>query len=87
MMMLGVLMFILGRVITGFLTLGIVAAAKQTNPGELAAEMSTVSIAFTITPVVGPFVAGGLFTLFGGASLFVLIGLSAAALLPLLARR
>ncbi len=87
MVMLGVLIFVLGGAITGFLTLGIVAAAKQSNPGQLAAEMSTVSIAFTITSVVGPLVAGGLFTLFGSASLLVLIELSAALLLLLLARR
>jgi MFS family permease len=87
MMMLGVLIFVLGGTITGFLTLGIVAAAMQATRGQLAAEMSMVSITFTITSVAGPLVAGALFTLFGGASLLALIELSAAVLLLLLARR
>jgi MFS family permease len=59
------LTFVLGGVMSSFLTLGILAATLSDHPAELDAEVSRVSIAYTTLAAIGPVAAGALVTLGG----------------------
>lgn len=73
------LVFILGGTITGYLTLGIIAATRSTNPQTLALQVSRVSIAFTALSACGPLAVGVLIKTFGPSALMVFA--AAAAIL------
>lgn len=50
--------FIFGGFFASFLTLGIIAAASEAAPDKMARNMSKVSIAFTVSSIVGALLAG-----------------------------
>jgi MFS family permease len=82
------LMFVLGGAVTGFLTLGIVAATRAEDTEALAAQISRVSMSFTMLSAVGPLLASGLVTIFGARAVMAFAALGAAlALLPVAMRR
>jgi MFS family permease len=74
------LTFLLGGLMSSFLTLGIMAATLAEHPGELDAEVSRVSIAYTALAAVGPVVAGGLVTAGGPSMLMIVVGVFAVVL-------
>lgn len=80
------LMLLLGGALAGFLTLGLVAAAKTADAAQLADEVSRVSIAFTGMSVLGPLLAGALASAAGGRSLMVFVCIAALALAGLIGR-
>ena len=79
------LTFVLGGVMSSFLTLGILAATLANHPAELDAEVSRVSIAYTALAAVGPVVAGALVTLGGPGVLMGFVGAFAVVLGAMLA--
>lgn len=81
-----VLMLLLGGALAGFLTLGLIAAAKTTDPAQLADEVSRVSIAFTGLSVLGPLLAGALASAAGGRSLMVFVCVAALVLSGLIGK-
>ena len=83
----GASMFVLGGAITAYLTLGIIAATSDANPEVLATEVSRVSIAFTSLSAVGPLIAGGLVTVFGGGVLMIFAAGGGVLTVALLMRR
>jgi MFS family permease len=80
---LGGLMFVLGGAITAYLTLGIIAATRDSDPDVLAKEVSRVSIAFTGLSAIGPLIAGGLVTGFGSGSLMIFVAVGGIVTLAL----
>jgi len=54
-------MFVLGGMITAFLTLSLIAATKTPTP-DMAWNVSSLSMAYSLSAVVGPVVAGGAMT-------------------------
>lgn len=54
-------MFVLGGLITAFLTLALIAATKTPTP-DMAWNVSSLSMAYSLSAVVGPVVAGGAMT-------------------------
>ena len=54
-------MFVLGGLITAFLTLSLIAATKTPTP-DMAWNVSSLSMAYSLSAVVGPVVAGGAMT-------------------------
>lgn len=84
---LGGLMFVLGGAITAYLTLGIIAATRDSNPDVLATEVSRVSIAFTGLSAIGPLIAGGLVTVFGGGALMIFAAVGGIVTVGLLMTR
>ncbi|MFM6989857.1 MAG: MFS transporter, partial [Rhodoferax sp.] len=54
-------MFVLGGQITAFLTLALIAATKTPTP-DMAWNVSSLSMAYSLSAVVGPMVAGGAMT-------------------------
>jgi MFS family permease len=81
------LMFVLGGAMTGFLTLGIVAATRANDAGALATEISRVSMSFTTLSAIGPLLAGGAVTIFGARAVMAFAAIGAMlALLPLVRR-
>lgn len=74
------LMFVLGGAITGFLTLGLIAATQHRDAAHLTGEVGRVSIAYTGLSVTGPLVAGALASIAGAGSLMPFIGATAAVL-------
>lgn len=79
-----VLMFLMGGGITGFLTLGLIAATEHANPARLAEDVSRVSIVFTLLSAVGPVVVGALASLAGGTMLMVFACATSVILLMVL---
>ena len=75
-----VLTFVLGGVMSSFLTLGILAATLSDPPAELDAEVSRVSIAYTALAAIGPVFAGALVTLGGPGVLMGFLGVLAVLL-------
>lgn len=60
--------FALGGLVTAYLTLALIASAKATG-GNMARNMSVVSMVYTATAIVGPLLAGGAIQLLGGNGL------------------
>ncbi|WNO06134.1 MFS transporter [Rhodoferax mekongensis] len=54
-------MFVLGGLITAFLTLALISATKTPTP-DMAWNVSSLSMAYSLSAVVGPVVAGGAMT-------------------------
>jgi predicted MFS family arabinose efflux permease len=54
-------LFVLGGLITAFLTLALIAATKTPTP-DMAWNVSSLSMAYSLSAVVGPVVAGGAMT-------------------------
>ena len=54
-------MFVLGGLITAFLTLALIASTKTPTP-DMAWNVSSLSMAYSLSAVVGPVVAGGAMT-------------------------
>jgi MFS family permease len=77
-------MFVLGGLITAFLTLALIAATKTPTP-DMAWNVSSLSIAYSLSAVVGPVVAGGAMTATVNAALMgftaVVAGVMMVALL------
>jgi len=81
------LMFMLGGAVTGFLTLGIVAATRTNDANNLASEISRVSMSFTTLSAIGPLLAGAAVTIFGGRAVMAFAALGAMLALAPLVRR
>ena len=79
-----VLMFLMGGGITGFLTLGLIAATEHADPARLAEDVSRVSIVFTLLSAIGPVLVGGLASLAGGTMLMVFACITSVVLLATL---
>lgn len=67
-------MFALGGFITAFLTLALIAATKTPTP-DMAWNVSSLSMAYSLSAVVGPVIAGGVMT---ATSSVALLGFTAA---------
>lgn len=67
-LMLHLAVFALGGLVTAYLTLALIASAKTTS-GNLARNMSVVSMVYTATAIVGALLAGSAIRLLGGNGL------------------
>ena len=79
-------MFVLGGLITAFLTLALIAATKTPTP-DMAWNVSSLSIAYSLSAVVGPVVAGGAMTATGSAALMGFTAVVAGVMAVLLLKR
>jgi len=93
MLLLHVAVFVLGGVVTAYLTLAIVASAK-TPGGSMAHTMSAISMAYTLTAIAGPLLAGSAIENLGGNGLMwtlagfgILMSVSLVGILGAAARR
>lgn len=78
-----VTMFVLGGLLTAFLTLALIAATKTPTP-YMAWNVSSLSMAYSLSAVVGPVVAGGAMTATSSVALMwfaVVVGVVMAGLL------
>ncbi|CAM8665319.1 putative MFS family transporter protein [Comamonadaceae bacterium] len=79
-------MFVLGGLITAFLTLALIAATKTPTP-DMAWNVSSLSIAYSLSAVVGPVVAGGAMTATTSAALMGFTAVVAGVMVILLLKR
>lgn len=79
-------MFVLGGLITAFLTLALIAATKTPTP-DMAWNVSSLSIAYSLSAVVGPVVAGGAMTATASAALMGFTAVVAAVMVVLLLKK
>jgi predicted MFS family arabinose efflux permease len=79
-------MFVLGGLITAFLTLALIAATK-TPTSDMAWNVSSLSIAYSLSAVVGPVVAGGAMTATGSAALMAFTAVVAGLMVVLLLKK
>ena len=79
-------MFVLGGLITAFLTLALIAATKTPTP-DMAWNVSSLSIAYSLSAVVGPVVAGGAMTATTSAALMGFTAVVAGVMAVLLLKR
>lgn len=77
-------MFVLGGLITGFLTLALIAATK-TPAGDMARNVSALSMMYSLSAVVGPVLAGWAMTASRSEALMGFTALCALVMLLLLA--
>lgn len=77
-------MFVLGGLITGFLTLALIAATK-TPAGDMARNVSALSMMYSLSAVVGPVLAGWAMTSSRSEALMGFTALCALAMLLALA--
>ena len=76
-------LFVLGGLITAFLTLALIAATKTPTP-DMAWNVSSLSMAYSLSAVVGPVVAGGAMTATSSVALMwfaVAVGVAMVGLL------
>jgi hypothetical protein len=69
--------------ITAFLTLALIAATKTPTP-DMAWNVSSLSIAYSLSAVVGPVVAGGAMTATANAALMVFTAVVAGVMVVVL---
>ena len=81
---LAITFFVLGGTITGFLTLAIVASTKAGH-GDLSVNVRIVSMAYTLSAIFGPLLAGVVIKSLTSEALIWLVGVLAAALYGFLA--
>jgi MFS family permease len=77
--------FALGGLVTAYLTLALIAGAKASG-GNMARNMSVVSMVYTATAIVGPLLAGGAIKVLGGNGLMWTLAAFAVVLTAWLAR-
>jgi MFS family permease len=85
MVFLHMAVFALGGVVTAYLTLALIASAK-TLGGSMAHNMSIISMAYTLTAIAGPLLAGGAIKLLGGNGLMWTVAGFAVLMVACLAR-
>lgn len=85
MVWLHIAVFALGGLVTAYLTLALIASAKA-HSGNMAQNMSLVSMVYTATAIVGPLLAGGAIKLVGGNGLMWALAAFALVLTAWLAR-
>jgi MFS family permease len=85
MVWLHIAVFALGGLITAYLTLALIASAKASS-GNMARNMSVVSMVYTATAIVGPLVAGGAIKVLGGNGLMWTLAAFALVLTAWLSR-
>jgi MFS family permease len=78
-----VAVFLLGGLITAFLTLALIAAT-MTQTGSIASNVSVISMLYTLSAVVGPLVAGATIKASNGDALMWLTAAAATAMVFLL---
>ena len=78
--------FIFGGFVASFLTLGIIAAASASDHSHMAQNMSKVSIAFTISSMIGALLAGFAANSLGGDALLWLVALASILLAVIFVR-
>ena len=79
-------MFVLGGLITAFLTLALIAATKTPTP-DMAWNVSSLSIAYSLSAVVGPVVAGGAMTATASTALMGFTAVVAGVMVVLLLKK
>lgn len=77
--------FIFGGFVASFLTLGIIAAASASDHSHMAQNMSKVSIAFTVSSIIGALLAGFAAASLGSDALLWLVALASGALAAIFA--
>ncbi|MDZ4129287.1 MAG: MFS transporter [Hydrogenophaga sp.] len=85
MVLLLMAVFLLGGLVTAYLTLALIASAKASG-GTMARNMSVVSMVYTATAIVGPLLAGGAIKVLGGNGLMWTLAAFAVVLTAWLAR-
>ncbi|NBW48699.1 MAG: MFS transporter [Betaproteobacteria bacterium] len=79
-------MFVLGGLITAFLTLSLIAATKTPTP-DMAWNVSSLSMAYSLSAVVGPVVAGGAMTATSSVALMWFAAVVGVVMVGLLLKR
>lgn len=77
--------FCLGGLLTAYLTLALIASAKTVG-GNMASNMSVISMVYTLSAVMGPLIAGGAVNVWGGDGLMWALALLAISMTGYLAR-
>lgn len=85
MVWLHIAVFALGGLVTAYLTLALIASAKASS-GNMARNMSVVSMVYTATAIVGPLLAGGAIKVLGGNGLMWTLAAFALVLTAWLSR-
>jgi len=85
MVWLHIAVFALGGFVTAYLTLALIASAKASS-GNMARNMSVVSMVYTATAIVGPLLAGGAIKVLGGNGLMWTLAAFALVLTAWLSR-
>jgi MFS family permease len=79
-------LFVLGGLITAFLTLALIAATKTPTP-DMAWNVSSLSMAYSLSAVVGPVVAGGAMTATSSVALMWFFAVVGVVMVGLLLKR
>ncbi len=79
-------LFVLGGLITAFLTLALIAATKTPTP-DMAWNVSSLSMAYSLSAVVGPVAAGGAMTATSSVALMWFVAAVGVVMVGLLLKR